>query len=53
MKQSNDYIKKFKRNIPPYKVELMKNQVKEKILNRYYSSILKIVKSPKKSNLKL
>lgn len=53
MKQSIDYIKKFKRNIPPYKIELMKNKYKEKFLNCYYSPILKIFHSSKTNNLKL
>jgi hypothetical protein len=45
MKQTNNLIKKFSRNIIPYKLELLKNQTKEQQLNNYYSSLLQIFNS--------
>ena len=42
MKQSNNYIKKFKRNIRPCNLEILKHKKKEQYLNDYYSSLLKI-----------
>lgn len=45
MKQTNNLIKKFSRNIIPYKLELLKYQTKEQQLNNYYSSLLQIFNS--------
>ena len=45
MKQTNNLIKKFSRNIIPYKLELLKYQTKKQQLNNYYSSLLQIFNS--------
>ena len=45
MKQTNNFIKKFSRNIIPYKLELLKYQTKEQQMNNYYSSLLQIFNS--------
>ena len=45
MKQTNDFIKKFKLNIIPSKFELIKYKMKENNLNNYYSSLLDIYNS--------
>ena len=45
MKQSNDFIKKFKLNIIPSKFELIKKKMKKNNLNNYYSSLLDIYNS--------
>jgi hypothetical protein len=45
MKQTNNLIKKFSRNIIPYKLELLKYQTKEQQMNNYYSSLLQIFNS--------
>lgn len=45
MKQTNNLIKKFSRNIIPSKQELLKYQTKEQQLNNYYSSLLQIFNS--------
>ena len=42
MNQSNYYIRKFKKNIIPSTLEILKNKKKEHNLNKYYSSLLKI-----------
>ena len=42
MKQSNNYIRKFKQNIIPSKLEILRNKKKAQNLNNYYSSLLKI-----------
>jgi len=45
MKQTNNLIKKFSRNIIPYKLELLKYQTRELQLTNYYSSLLQIFNS--------
>ena len=43
MKQSNDYIKKFKKTLSPSKYELLKKKEKNKYSNDYYSNLLQII----------
>ena len=43
MKQSNDYIKKFKKTLSPSKYELLKKKEKNKYSNDYYSTLLQII----------
>ena len=47
MKQSNNYIKKFKSNIRPCKLQIINNQKKEKFLSNHFSPLLNILNSKK------